>query len=328
MKQALAFKKRFDRVLARYLDVKVKELRVTTQDPFVLGLVKHTRVLLMAGGKRIRPYLAFLAYQAAGGKDERILDTLVGLEIFHMFALIHDDIMDKGLERHGVATAHAVYGDAQAILLGDLLFGWASEIVAASKGGEIFSRMVQEVILGQMLDVDAICRKKVSDEFIQDKMRLKTASYTFIRPMQFGVALSHVGAIHELPLHEFCENFGLHLGLAFQIQDDLLDLTVSSEVLGKPVLNDIREGQKTVFTQYVAKNTKYDLDSFKGKKVSLKSEKAIRKIFEESGAIEHGKNLMDRYFDEALFALESSGLSLEKQKPFVELVEYIRSRKS
>jgi len=320
MQEVIAFKERFDRVLGRYLDRKIKEVRKTTSDPYVLEVVKHARVLLMAGGKRVRPFLAFLSYRAAGGKKD-ILEILVGLELFHAFALVHDDIMDRGLERHGVATTHRLYGDAQAILLGDLLFEWANAIIASTAGQPIFSHMVQEVILGQMLDVDAIRREKISDEFIRDKMRLKTASYTFIRPLQFGAALAGKPKMFAL-----YERFGLPLGLAFQIQDDLLDLTASSEKLGKSAFNDIREGQKTVFTQFVSQNTKYDLGKYKNKKLSEQDKKKIRKILEESGAIEYGSKMMEWYFEEAETAMRESGLPIEKRIPFLEMIAYIRGR--
>jgi len=320
MKEALVFKKRFDQVLGRSLDRKIKQVRKTTHDPFVLDIVKHARPLIMSGGKRVRPFLAFLAYRAAGGKKD-ILDILVGIEIFHAFALVHDDIMDRGMERHGITTTHRLYGDAQAILLGDLLFGWAAEIIASTKGQPVFANMVEEVILGQMLDVDAIRRKKVSDRFIEDKMRLKTASYTFIRPLQFGAALAG-----KPELFGFCKKFGLPLGLAFQIQDDLLDLTASTDALGKSAFNDIREGQKTIFTQHVARNKQHNLDKYQGKTLSEKNKEKIRKILEESGSLQYGRNKMANYFREAELAVEKSGLSDAKRVPFVEVIEYIRSR--
>jgi len=310
-----------------------------TRDPYILEIAKHGRTLVMEGGKRIRPYLGYIAYEVASRKspvcrtgrqgtkaDKEILETLVGLELFHAFALVHDDIMDRGKDRHGVPTANRVFGDAQAILLGDLLFNWAAEIIAPTKGQPVFAKMVDEVILGQMLDVDAIRRDKVSDGFIQDKMRLKTASYSFIRPMQFGVALAGVGAQHAAPLHGFCERFGLPLGLAFQIQDDLLDLTASSKKLGKSAMNDVKEGQKTVFTQYASRKAanRVFLNKMKGKQLSATDRKRIKEMFEESGAIEYGTKLMEKYFGEAEEAL--NGMPATSSSAFQELISFIRVR--
>lgn len=321
--QILAFKRRFDKALVRRLYQKEREMRELASDSYILNIVQHARKLVMEGGKRIRPYLAYISYRAAGGRDERVIETLVGLELFHAFALVHDDIMDRGKKRHGVTTAHEKFGDAQAILLGDLLYNWAAEIIAPTKGQPIFAKMVDEVILGQMLDVDAIRRRSVSDRFIQDKMRLKTASYSFIRPMQFGVSLvvSRDMRHASRDMMNFCERFGLPLGLAFQIQDDLLDLTASSAKLGKSSMNDLREGQKTVFTQHAPALMRY-----KGKKLGPKEKKEIRKILEKSKAIEHGKKMMRKYFEQAERELKK--LPTEKAKPFRELVGYIRARAS
>jgi geranylgeranyl diphosphate synthase type I len=213
------------------------------------------------------------------------------------------------MERHGVPTTHRVYGDGQAILLGDLLFNWAYELIAPTEARDVFTKMVDEVILGQMLDVDAVNRKKVSDRFLEDKMRLKTASYTFIRPLQFGAALAG-----KRSLFDWCERFGLPLGLAFQIQDDLLDLTASTSTLGKSAFNDIREGQKTVFTQRAPQLMKY-----KGKKIGAKEKKEIRSILEKTGAVEFGTKKMETYF--ARVEREADG-----QVSFLDLVAYIRHR--
>lgn len=308
MQDALAFKKRFDPVLRRILDRKIGEMKALSADSFTLEVIGYARKLLLSGGKRVRPYLAFLTYRAAGGKKD-ILEILAGLELFHAFALVHDDIMDRGMERHGVPTTHRLYGDGQAILLGDLLFNWAYELIAPTEARDVFAKMVDEVILGQMLDVDAVNRKKVSDRFLEDKMRLKTASYTFIRPLQFGAALAG-----KRGLFDWCERFGLPLGLAFQIQDDLLDLTASTSTLGKSAFNDIREGQKTVFTQRAPQ-----LAAYKGKKIGPKEKKDIRDILEKTGAVEYGTKKMETYFARA--EREAEG-----QVSFLNLVAYIRSR--
>ncbi|MCR4256609.1 MAG: polyprenyl synthetase family protein [Candidatus Uhrbacteria bacterium] len=332
-----AFKKRFDTVLGRTLDRKMSEMRMLTQDAHTRSVIAHARTLATAGGKRIRPYLAYIAYRAAGGRSVRIIDALVGLELFHVFALVHDDIMDRGASRHGVATAHVKFGDAQAILVGDLLFNWASEIIAPTKGQPIFAKMVDEVILGQMLDVDATRRDKVTDRFIEDKMRLKTASYSFIRPMQFGVAMAEQekgkrkkgkgNKKKEEGMMGFCEKFGLALGMAFQIQDDLLDLTGTSKLLGKSAMNDVKEGQKTVFTQYASRDPKNRalLNRMKGKNLTAKNRKRLKKVFEESGAIEKGRRMMEKYFDEAE-AVAVSMLRPNARLPFLEMLAYIRSR--
>ncbi len=330
------FKERFDRALIRFLDRKMRDMRGLTRDAHIRSVVGHARTLSIAGGKRIRPYLAYTAYRAAGGRNPGIIDMLVGLELFHVFALVHDDIMDRGATRHGVETAHVKFGDAQAILVGDLLFNWAAEIIAPTKGQPIFAKMVDEVILGQMLDVDAVRRSRVTDAFIEEKMRLKTASYSFIRPMQFGTALARTSpsptsgrrARGGDRMFSFCEDFGLALGLAFQIQDDLLDLTGSSKQLGKSVMNDVREGQKTIFSQRVGRRAQRRkvLEKMKGKMLTAGDRAKLTKMFEASGAIEEGKKIMEGYFEEAERVVRASAFSKKQQVPFLEIIGYIRAR--
>lgn len=328
------FKKHFDQVLARVLHRKIRETHTLTRDPYVRLVAEYPRTLLLAGGKRVRPYLAYLGYMLAerktqSGKTEKeVMEALVGLELFHAFALVHDDIMDRGTSRHGVATANKRFGDAQAILVGDLLFHWSWEILAPTTAREIFTKMVNEVIIGQMLDVDAVRRSRVSDEFIAEKMRLKTAMYSFVRPMQVGAALSQNTKGKRQNFLHFAESFGLALGLAFQIQDDLLDLTATSSNVGKSVMNDVREGQKTVFTQYASRDAKNRLllNRMKGKKMTVRDRKRLKQMFEESGANVYGIEMMETLFDEAERVVWTSGLSKKRQVPFLEMVEYIRAR--
>jgi geranylgeranyl diphosphate synthase type I len=331
------FRKRFDALLVRFLNKKTLGLKTCTSDASARSIIAYAKKLAMGGGKRIRPYLAYIAHRAAGGSSDRGMDALVGLELFHVFALVHDDIMDRGQTRHGVPTANRIFGDAQAILLGDLLFNWSAEIVATTKGQPVFMKMVDEVIIGQMLDVDAPNRSRVSDRFVLEKMRLKTASYTFIRPMQFGVALvpttpspsSGMSGGGGDRMYRFCEKFGLPLGLAFQIQDDLLDLTATSKVLGKSSMNDVQEGQKTVFTQYVAKDVKHRafLERMKGKTLTREDRARLKKMFQDSGAIDHGKNMMEKYFAEAEKVVERSDLQEKDKRVFSRLIEYLRFRR-
>lgn len=312
----MKFKKRFDRVLGRTLASKRREVRSLTHDRFVWRVVDHACVLISGGGKRIRPYLAYLAYREAGGRRSGILETLVGLELFHAFALVHDDIMDRGKMRHGIKTANVVFGDSQAILLGDLLYNWSYELLAPTVARGVFAKMVDEVILGQMLDVDSVSRKQVSDRFLEEKMRLKTARYSFVRPMQVGVLLALGSGGLKTRDYKFCERFGLPLGLAFQIQDDLMDLTVTSSTLGKSTFNDIREGQKTVFTQRAPQLFRY-----KGKKIGTKEKREIGMMLEHTGAIEYGTKKMNTYFVQAD--------QVADEKPiFKDIVAMIRGRRT
>lgn len=197
-----------------------------------------------------------------------MFDAACALEFFHLFALIHDDIMDHGRERHGVPTAHRRIaealqaqgrresehvGTAQAIIIGDLLFSWSVEALQRAPFPEavraeafrLFFSMSDEVMVGQMLDIDLTTRATSSEAEIRQKMLLKTAGYTFIKPLQIGVALGQGTAAH----HAFAQTFGEALGLAFQIQDDLQDAFATVEETGKTPLSDIRDHQHSFLTQ-------------------------------------------------------------------------------
>jgi geranylgeranyl diphosphate synthase type I len=240
------FKESFDPVLKNYVDQKIAVFLKDTDDPFILNLVNHSRKLVENGGKRIRPYIAYLMYKSSGGTNEQeALKLVTSLEIFHSFALVHDDVMDKGAERRGIQTIHEYVketlekenisgdlshiGNSQAILVGDLLLAWALEVFDESgfdknklvRTKEYFYKMINDVILGQIIDIDLSVRENFPKEMIDKKNRLKSASYTFIRPLQIGASLVKIDGATE----KFCEELGLQLGLAYQMQDDLMDMS-------------------------------------------------------------------------------------------------------
>jgi geranylgeranyl diphosphate synthase type I len=139
------FKKTFDPILKQYLDKKIEIFSQKVSDPFILDIVAYSQKLIQSGGKRIRPFIAYLMYKALGGKEiDKALELFISLELFHNFALIHDDVMDKDSTRHGVQTVHEYVkgklekedrngdlshiGNSQAILLGDILLVWAFSV--------------------------------------------------------------------------------------------------------------------------------------------------------------------------------------------------------
>lgn len=339
------FKKRFDPVLKRTLDKKIAIYATHTSDPFILEMIDYASKLLLTSGKRVRPYMAYLGYATSGGRSEaRALPLFAGLEFFHAFALVHDDIMDRGTERHGIPTAHvyveqrlkkmgrsgnaAHLGQSQAILIGDLLFSWANECLAGTKAYPIFIRMIDEVLTGQMIDVDVMTRRSVEDGLVMEKMRLKTATYTFVRPMQVGAALAGANGKME----KFCEAYGLPLGLAFQIQDDLLDILVPSKVHGKNAFSDLRDGQHTLMTQHIFHHGTPSqvrmLRSLMGASLSERDRPRILELFTSSGAIDHARSVMDANFDAAEQAVKKMKFTKQKAKPFLDLITFIRARAS
>lgn len=324
MEDLRLFKKKFDVYLEQYLDKKIKNISKFTKDSSILVYINYLKKISLSGGKRIRPYLAFLMYQALGkenppaGGEEKVLKFLVSLEIFHMFCLIHDDIMDKSSLRHGIPTAHTYIsnilkkekrigdlnhiGNSQAILLGDILLTWSQEIINSNRNFSedlinkvkiYFYEMVDEVSIGQMIDVDIATRIKASKELIDEKTKLKTAGYSFTKPLLFGAALS--GNTNE-DIEVFCKEFGLKIGIAFQTQDDLFDIISSNSELGKTTSLDKSQNQHTYFTYFPS--------------------------------LEHGKKIISDNLQQARNLIKNSPINENEKKKFFDLVDLIQKRTS
>lgn len=346
------FKQRFDPILFRLAEARIRQYSDRCSDAFVRHNNEHVLALIRGGGKRIRPYIACTVYEMLGGRITKpVMELFSALELFHLFALIHDDIIDHGVERHGVSTLHRFVqtslekhdrlGDlehvaaGQAVLLGNVLHASANEIMmrgikadprCLQRVRKEFDVMVQEVMLGEALDVDVATRPRTSSELIEQKMYLKTASYTFIRPMKMGAALA--GASQSF--YGFCESFGAALGLAFQIQDDLLDLTASAKTVHKTVFSDLREHQHTVFTQYIfehgTKGQQTELRVLMDADLTEAHRSRVEKLFEESGALAYGRARMSDHFQEAERALMELRLPEPRKQPLFALLAYIRDR--
>ncbi len=279
------FKKTFDPILKRYLDRKIEAFSKNINDAFILDIIAYSQKLIESGGKRIRPYVSYLMYKALGGKEtEKALELFVSLELFHNFALIHDDIMDKSSIRHGIQTVHEYVkeklqkegrsgdlnhiGNSHAILLGNILLAWAFSVFDEVKFDEdklktaktFFNKMANDVFLGQIIDIDIPSRKDIPKELIDKKDKLKTASYTFIRPLQIGASLVKI----DKNIEKFCGDLGLNLGLAFQMQDDLLDAenTQTRQEAIKKIEEHLRKAKEIIEKSKLSNNYKKEFYKF------------------------------------------------------------------
>ncbi len=348
----IEFKAEFQSVLAQAIKSKFTEYSQYTDDQEILEIINYAKSII-GGGKCIRPYMAYILYETLGcDNKEVVMDLLVSLEIFHSFALIHDDVIDEGKMRHKVETLHTFvskriqynhrtfahrihYGHSQAILVGDLLFSWSisrfhqfSHLPYYNEACKIFHTMIDEVAIGQMIDVNVMTRDAISSQLIETKMRLKTAGYTFVRPMQIGVAL----AGKEKELTQFCVDFGIALGLAFQTQDDILDVIADPKIIKKSVLSDIREHQHTFLTQYVLENGKnsdiVELEKYWGKSELNDSDQFhIVKLFEKTGALSYARSKVAEYLDQAKqITLKEKNITDKTKLVLNQLIKYIEDR--
>ncbi|MBP7057138.1 polyprenyl synthetase family protein [Candidatus Gracilibacteria bacterium] len=343
--EIVEFQKRFNTELQTWCEHKMADIIDLTTVPFVRDQVIHSCKLITSSGKRVRPYLCYLVYRALGGRDDTAIIQLgIALELLHTFSLIHDDWMDHGNERRGITTMHIFakqrlqadnrQGDldhvaaSQAVLAGDMLFGWVYQVLVplATKGQvlPIVMKMIDELVVGQMIDVDLTTRNTVSEAELQQKMLLKTASYSFIYPLQLGVALAD-GTQSD---YEACSNIGTALGLAFQIQDDLFDLLNEEADLGKNTFSDLAAHQHTYYTQYILdRGTTAEqelLHQYWGKPITKAQQQELRLMFINSGAIGYAKQHMITYFDAAESAVRS--WNMDGQADLLAMITYIRNR--
>jgi len=216
---------------------------VRAEDPFLSDVAGH---LISAGGKRIRPALALCAAYAAKGVGQAADDAVTGgvsVELVHLGSLYHDDVIDEAETRRGVPSVNARWSNIVAILAGDYLLARASSL-AASLGAdvaELLASTIGELCRGQVLELQHLFDADRTVESYTDSITGKTASL-FATACRVGGMVSAV----DDPTLDALTAFGHHLGMCFQIVDDVLDVTASDEKLGKPAGNDILEGVYTL----------------------------------------------------------------------------------
>lgn len=291
---------------------KYKDLVNTKLDGFILkkfpgGIYNPLRYILSGRGKRIRPVLLILCCEAAEGKAKDALNAALAVETLHNFTLIHDDIMDNADTRRGRETIHKKWDRDTAILSGDALLGLAYESLLKTKSeriGEIagiFNNGIIEVCEGQSYDKEFELKKKVTlDEYIM--MISKKTSQLLVCCAKIGVLIGN----GKKSLFDAMGKYALNLGLAFQIQDDLLDVFADEKKFGKKIGGDIREGKKTYLLlkgleTVKDKKEKALLESIIEKKGLKRGSDilAIKNIYERYGIIDSATKEIEEYTNRA-----------------------------
>ena len=284
-------------------------------------LYNAARHLPLAGGKRIRPALAMVTCEAVKGDIIKVIPLCIGVEIIHSFTLVHDDIMDKSKLRRNIPAVHIKYGEPTAIMAGDLLFAKAFESMHNISGDcSIFKNVefglidcVKEICEGQQLDIDFENRKNVSEDEYLEMIRKKT-SVLFQYSSEGGAILGGGNREEINALNEY----GLDLGLGFQIWDDYLDMSSDEETLGKDIGNDIRNGKKTLIAVHALNNAtgedKKLLEKiFANRQATEKEVNKAYDIFKKIGSVEYAKNTAISYCDKAKKSLSVIEESEAKQ---------------
>ncbi len=289
---------------------------------------------LEVGGKRIRPTLLMLAYNLYAEDIERAVMPAMAVEIFHNFTLLHDDIMDNAAVRRGRSSVPAKWGNNVAILSGDAMLILAYHHLQRTNSEQLpkifewFNKMAAEVCEGQQFDMDFETQAKVSVVDYMRMIELKTAA------LLAGSAI--IGAILAGASERDCHNlynFALEVGLAFQLQDDLLD-SFGDERLGKKIGGDILEGKKTILMieafsraneaqREVLRTTHLREDLSDAEKIST-----IKALYEDLGVPERVEQQIAQKFQKALSILDTLSVPLERTAELRKYAENLIGRKS
>lgn len=310
--------------------------RLTALHP-ALGPASDHLATFLAGGKRVRPTLLLLGYAAGGGHDrDAAMGPALALELLHTCALLHDDVIDRAPTRRGRPTVHhavaaqhraagwagepMAYGEAVAILLGDLAFVHADELfleaqvpaTALLAGFRRFTVLREEVMAGQYLDLHAATARLTDRDLALTVATLKSGRYSVARPLEIGALLA--GA--DGPLVDGLGAVGDPLGRAFQVRDDLLGVFGEESRTGKSAASDLAEGKRTLLIAEAAVRLADDdrarLEAGLGDPDLPASEAAaLRELLDACGARAAAEDYVQRSVDEALAALDALDVAPE-----------------
>lgn len=292
------------------------------------NLYKPLSYFMTLGGKRMRPVLCLLAEKLFNPGEKNALNAALAIEFFHNFTLIHDDIMDDAPLRRGKPTVHELYDTSSAILSGDGLMIIAYEELFKGKYSheilELFNRTAIEVCEGQRMDMDFEERSSVQTAEYLEMIRLKTA-------VLLGASLK-IGALigrAEEKDADLLYDFGEKIGIAFQIQDDLLDC-FGNEKIGKRIGGDILARKKTFLMlellQKAAAKDKFKLEEVYASNNSKTVVSTVLEMYDQYGIKEHTENLRDEFYEQAIISLNRVSLSKEQKQSLYALAEFLIQR--
>ena len=285
---------------------------------------------MQAGGKRLRPTILLMAADAFGGDPEKAINPAVGIEMFHNFTLLHDDVMDKSDTRRGRPSVHAKWDDNTAILSGDTMLTLATKKISEVDDSilrpilDTFNDQALRVYEGQRLDMDFENMTDVAlDEYIE-MIKLKTGAL-------LGAA-AKIGALIGGASKEDAEkmyDFGLMLGVAFQIEDDYLDTFGNPDTFGKPIGGDINNNKKTFL---MVKALATGGPNAEALKTAMKMPagptkvKTVTRIYEAMGMPAVSKADVAAYSSKALVAIKKTSLPDDRRETFRKLIDKLITR--
>ncbi len=348
------FRTRVQSALDRFVDERAETLAPLGPDATLLAEAARDAV---RGGKRFRAMFCYWGFRAVrapdDAEDEALVRACAALELLHASALVHDDYMDASDTRRGRPSVHRAfaarhraegwrgdpdqYGASAAILLGDLLLSWADELLRTCGFGSdqvlaalrVFDITRSEVIGGQFLDVSVQARGVADVEQSMTVLRYKSAKYSVERPLHVGAALA--GAAPEV-VHVLT-SYGVPLGEAFQLRDDLLGVFGDPEVTGKPAGDDLTEGKRTVLVALTLESLQHsdpegakNLDESLGAHLTGSEVAELQRLIVHSGAQAEVEERIDEHTRRSLSAVDGSVVSVEAQATLHALAEAATQR--
>lgn len=297
------------------------------------GLYQPIGYTLSLGGKRIRPALMLMAYNLYADDVEKVINPALGIEIFHNFTLLHDDIMDNADIRRGKPAVHKKWDENTAILSGDVMQIEAYEYIAKTPENQLksvldmFSKMAKEICEGQQYDVEFESSENVNADAYIEMIRLKTA-VLLATSLKIGAL---IGGASENDLN-LLYDFGINIGLAFQLKDDYLDVYGDEATFGKKIGGDILSNKKTYMLinaiQSAEGEIKEELDFYlKSNDNSQKKIKAVTKIYDQLKIKEMCEEKMSFFCNKALANLNDLSILDDKKHELRKLAEKLVNRK-
>lgn len=328
--------------------VETERDRWANLDPDLAGPFDEINRMVQAGGKRLRPAFCHWGFVGAGGngEDQRVIDVGAAFELMHAFALFHDDVMDDAATRRGAPTTHAVYarthrdsgwtgesrrfGEGAAILIGDLAFVLSDELLIGVPDAvwRIWNELRTELNVGQFLDILGSVRRERRLEKAERIARYKSGKYTIERPLHLGALLAAPERAEAL-LPQL-STFGLPLGDAFQMRDDVIGVFGDTAQTGKPVGGDLIEGKPTpLLARAVARATPAQqqiLDRVGADGLDAGTVASIQAVIVDTGALAELEAAIDHLADEAIEALGRIDLDRQARRELEALAHYVVGR--
>lgn len=314
---------------ASLVEEALRNLNITELRP--QSLYAPVAYAMEAGGKRLRPVLTLMCAEAFDCDLEKAMPAALGLEIFHNFTLLHDDVMDDSATRRNRPTVYKKFGSNAAILSGDTMLGIAEELMLKTDDAklrrvmDVFNRMSIDVYRGQALDMEFENREDVSINEYIEMIRLKTGAL-------LGACAEIGGILAGVPdeVSARLKEYGENLGIAFQIEDDRLDTFGDAATFGKPIGGDINQNKKTIL---LISGLNCGGEESKALKIAMQLPagdvrvKTVTRIYEKMGMEQNCRKIASQYSAKAMQAVKNTGLSEDKLDSFKYMLDRLTGRR-